>query len=129
MKGSLLLRPGTIFLFILIALMGLGLYTWANTEIGSTRESSLENQDNAITCSGLSISREDLNSYSNSTEIFFKSNKDLERVNVKFRGSENVNVTIGPLERGELRQASANISNFSSVSLKAASCDQIFRYE
>lgn len=128
-SGSLLLRPGTIFLFVLILLMGLGMYTWANTSIGNTGERSLENQNDAISCSGLEISREELNVGPNQTEIFFKANKNLEKVKVEFRGSENVNVTLKSVTKGSLQKASANISNFTSVSLKAQSCSPVFRYE
>ena len=127
--GSLLLRPGTIVLFIFIGLIGLGMYSWANTSLGNTGERSLESQSNTISCSGFDIERVELNSNESYAEIFFKANKDARSVSINFEGDSNVTKTIESVDKGSLQKIGANISNFSEVSLKASSCDQVFVYE
>lgn len=126
--GSLLFRPGTIFLFVMIALMGFGMYTWANTSIGKTSEQSIQSQNNAIECSGLEITEEGIKTTQNQTKVFFEVNRDVEQVDLNFEGEINVNKSVEDVERGEIRTVAANISNMSSVSLKTPRCDQVFRF-
>lgn len=127
--GSLLLRPGTIFLFIMIGLLGLGMYSWANTSLGQTKQKSLQNQNDAIACSGLSIQKIKLNSNQTYAEVFFKVNRDAEKVHANFQGDENATRTLSSVETGSLEKMSANVSNFSKVSLKTETCEQVFVYE
>lgn len=128
-KGSLLFKPGTILLFVLIAALGFGMYAWASENIGETKERSLDNQDSAIACSHLRISKEDMQVSENQVKLFFKSNNDLEEVNVNFEGRRNVSKTVGTLESGQLRRVTANVSDFSSVSLKTPECSRVFRFK
>lgn len=127
--GSMLFKPGTVFLFVLIAVFGFGVYSWADANIGKTRETSLEDQQNAIVCSNLAISNEGIRTTQNQAEIFFKANQDVKRVNLNFRGDSNVSDAVESVEAGEIRNSAVNISNFSSVSLKASGCSRIFRFE
>jgi hypothetical protein len=128
-KGSMLLRPGTIFLFVLIAALGIGMYSWAETTIGQTRKDSIDNQNNAIGCSTLEISKADIQISRNQTKLFFEVNKDVEKVKLDFEGEKSVSKTVEPVEKSKIETVAVNISNFSSVSAETPKCNRVFRFK
>lgn len=123
------LRPGTILLFVFIALFGFGMYNWAITNISDTRESSLKNQANAIECSGLEIYEQGIQTSEDRVTLFFEVNRDVEQVDLNFEGEKNVTRTVRLVQKGRIQSATANMSNFSSVSLKTRECSRVFRFE
>jgi len=127
-KGAFL-RPGTVLLFVFIALFGFGMYNWAITNIGETRENSIENQNNAIACSGLEIANQGIQRSEDQVTLFFESNRDVERLDLNFEGERNVTRTVRLVQKGKIESATANMSNFSSVSLKTRECSRVFEFE
>lgn len=128
-KGTIPFKPGTIFLFVLIAALGYGMFTWADTNIGEANKTSLESQKDAIVCSNIKISNEGVQESQNQTTLFFSANRDLDRLNLDFEGKKNVTKTLKSVERDKLESTTVNISDFSSVSLKVPDCERVFRFE
>ena len=127
-KGAFL-RPGTILLFVFIALFGFGMYNWATTNLSDTRESSLEDQNNAIACSGLEIYEQGIQTSEDRVTLFFEVNRDVERVDLNFEGEKNITRTVRLVQKGRIQSSTVNMSNFSSVSLKTRECSRVFQFE
>lgn len=127
-KGAFL-RPGTILLFVFIALFGFGMYNWTITNLSETRESSLEDQSNAIACSGLEINEQGIQTSEDRVTLFFEVNKDVDEVDLNFEGEKNITRTVRLVQKGKIQSSTVNMSNFSSVSLKTRECSRVFEFE
>lgn len=128
-KGALLLRPGTLVLFVFIAAFGFGVYSWASSSLNETREDSLEGQTDAIVCSNLEISEEGLQVSEEQVTLFFEVNRDVERVDLSFEGNETFTKTIRLVQKDRIQSATVELSDFSSVSLRIPDCSRIFEFE
>jgi hypothetical protein len=128
-KGALLLRPGTLVLFVFIAAFGFGVYSWASSSLNETREDSLEGQTDAIVCSNLEISEEGLQVSEEQVTLFFEVNRDVERVDLSFEGNETITKTIRLVQKDRIQSATVELSDFSSVSLRIPDCSRIFEFE
>jgi hypothetical protein len=128
-KGALLLRPGTLVLFVFIAAFGFGVYSWASSSLNETREESLEGQTDAIVCSNLEISEEGLQVSEEQVTLFFEVNRDVERVDLSFEGNETITKTIRLVQKDRIQSATVELSDFSSVSLRIPDCSRIFEFE
>ncbi len=128
-KGELLLKPGTLIIFVFIGLLGLGMYFWVNSSLDDTREDSFEDQSDAITCSNIKISNEGIQTSGDRITVFFESNTDLERVDLNFEGDRNVSKTVNVVEANRIYSSTANMSDYSKILLKTPDCSRIFRFE
>lgn len=126
-KGQLKFKPGTIILALFIAIAGYAIFTLVSGDMQSLNDKTLEDRQKTFDCSTLNIEFVDVREENNTLEVFFRPNRDLERVNVGFRGQDNSTRIIRDLRSSRLQNASAT-GNFSSVHIKASSCSQIFSW-
>jgi hypothetical protein len=128
-EGIIPFKPGTVLLFILIAALGYGIFTWADTNIGKTNKNALEDQSDAIACSNIEIANEGVQESQNQTTLFFSVNRDLTRLNLEFKGRETVAKTLESVEKDKLESTTVNISKFSNVTITVPNCERVFRFE
>lgn len=128
-KAELLLKPGTLIIFVFIGILGLGLYLWATSGLNDTRESSLQDQNKAIVCSNIEVSNSGIQNSGNKVTVFFKSNTDLESISLNFEGETNVTKTVESIEANKIHSATANMSDYSEILLKTPDCSRVFRFE
>ena len=128
-KGAVPFKPGTVFLLVLIAVLGYGMFIWADANVGKANKTSLEDQKNAIVCSNIEVSNEGIQESQNQTTLFFSTNMDVEKLNFEFNGTKIVTKTLESVERDQLESVSVNITEFSSVSAKVPDCGRDFRFQ
>ncbi len=123
---SWIIKPGTVFMFAVIAVFGFGMYSWASTHLEDTGERSIEEGRQAIGCSTLDVDIEEFDVNETHTRVFFQPNKDVENVYVRFRGEENVTRVVESVSAGNIVRSSAPSTNFQKVSVKVDGCERIF---
>lgn len=128
-KGSTFLKPGTLLLFVFMAAFGYGMFNWATTNLAETRDNSMSQQSNAIECSNLEITEQGLRTSDNRVTLFFKVNRDVERVDLNFEGERNVTRTVRLVQEGRIQSSTANLSDFDNVVLKTPDCSRIFEFK
>ncbi len=122
-----LVKPGTVFMFVLMLVFGVGMYTWASSHLEDTGRSSMKEGREAIECSTLDIDIEEFDINETHTRVFFQPNTDVENVYVRFRGGEeNVTKVEKSVSAGNIVRSTAPFTDFETVSVKADSCERIF---
>ncbi|MFB6291875.1 MAG: hypothetical protein ABEI58_00610 [Candidatus Nanohaloarchaea archaeon] len=124
----LLVKPGTILLIIMIAGIGIALFTWAAEGIRSSSKKSLEQQDAAITCSTLDLDFVDRKHNETHYTVFVQSSQSADAVLVHFRSqSRNVSAIIEDPRAGEVRSVSVPLENVTDVFAYVKGCNRKFR--
>lgn len=119
----LLVKPGTIFMFLLIAVFGFGIFNWASDSINTTGEKSLKQQDDAFRCSALSIDLAGLNQRQSNVTAFFTVNQDVEEVRVNFEGEKNLTAIVDYGGANSLTNVTAPLETVETVSFKVDGCN------
>ena len=127
-KGAAFLRPGTLLMFFIIAAFGFGMYNWASSNLTETRSDSLDSQSSALVCSNLEISNAGLYESDGHVDLYFETNSDVEEVNIDFQGDRTVTRTVRLVQENRIESVSANVSEFSSVSLTVPDCSRVFQF-
>lgn len=128
MKSGMLFKPGTVALAIFIAIVGYGTYNLVSNDVQDIGDSTSDQREQLLECSGLSIEFVQVEEKANSTTVTFRSNRDLNSVKVDF-GDSNASGEVKNISSQQLNSFSAPVSNFSNIFLKADGCSQIFSRE
>ncbi len=124
---SLLVKPGTILLILMIAGVGIALFTWAAEGIRTTGEETIEQRDAAITCSTLDLNFVDRRQNETHYTVFIQLSQSAEAALVNFQ-SETMNVSkvVSEPEAGEVKQVSVPMTNVTDVSAYVRGCSRKF---
>lgn len=109
-------------LILLGAMIILSVWGWASGKIDMAKESSLDDRNTSLTCSGLEIDFVDREENSTHTTVYFSSNKNIELLEARFKGrnsSYDTNVT--GLKRNQLRAVSGPVPD-AEVMIEAPKC-------
>lgn len=126
---SLLVKPGTVFMFILILVMGIGVFHWASGTIKESSKNSMDKQDDAFKCSGINVELANLRTSNNTVNAFFIVNRDVDRVYVNFEGDRNVTREVEYGGQNSLSNVSVTLEGFEEVSFRAPPCEQRFIFK
>lgn len=121
-----LIRPGTLFLFGLIAFLGLALFTWSTQNLDAAGNRTIESQQEAIECSELSIKLEDAVKDGNYT-AYISVSREVENLSVKFTGSENITRTVVNPPVSGVVKVEADMERVDSLSAYVSGCSRVFR--
>jgi len=123
---NFMIKPGTLFLFVLIAALGLAMFSWASSNFESAEKKSPDDQKDAVKCSTLDISVEELKTSNNSVKVFFSSSKDVDKIFVNFEGASNVTKSVSDIRSNSIRSVEAELKDFSSVRFNVPGCNAAF---
>lgn len=126
---ELLVKPGTIFLAVMILAVGYGLLHWAGGTIKNTSKKSMKQQDKSFHCSGIYIKMANLNVTDSQVKAYFMVNRDVRKVYLNFEGNRNVTREVDYPGANSLEKVSVQLKDFKKVSMRAPPCEQVFEYE
>lgn len=124
--NELIIRPGTLFLFVLIAALGIGMFTWASDYMTQTGEQSLEEQRQAIDCSGLDVDFRGNSTNETHTTFYIEFDQPVEAAIAEFSGEINYTHTETDFRTGELRGFSAPFHDIDGLNVYVQNCDRVF---
>lgn len=126
LTNELIIRPGTLFLFVLIAALGIGMFTWASDYMQTSGEQSLEEQRKAIDCSGLEINFRGNSTNETHTTFYIEVDQPVEAAVAEFSGEQNYTHTETDFRSGELRGFSAPFHDIKSLKVYVRNCERVF---
>lgn len=127
MAENVFIRPGTLFIVIIAALIGLSVLSWSENLLQSTDESS-DQGSRAIECSTLDINFVDEETNGTHHTVFIQLNKDVDALAVTFEGNDdNTTRIVENPGSGSVSEVTVQVSNVSDIRADVKSCSRVFR--
>lgn len=128
MKGQLKFKPGTVALFFFIALVGYVSYTMVAGNLDDLSNSASAERESAMGCSELNIEFVHVNEFDEQVQVFFRSNDNLEGVNVGFEGS-NTTKLVEDIRANTLHSTTLNVSDYSNIYIETDRCNNPYWWQ
>lgn len=127
MKGTF--KPGTIALFILIALLGVALFNWASENINAVGDETSRQQELTVGCAGLETRFVEVDDRGENTTVYFEvGDGRINSASVKIVGDRNYTERIEEMRQNSLQRVSGRVGEFQRVRVEVQPCDQVFEY-
>lgn len=124
MRGSALLRPGTVFIVALGLVIGMGIYNWSESLFPSAEQNG---SSKAIDCSTLQVNFVDTQQNGTHKLVYVQTNRD-QPYAVTFEGeSGNFTRIIDDPAPGEVSEIAAPLSSVEDVEVAVNGCSRVFR--
>ena len=125
MRGQLSFKPGTIALFIFIAIVGYVSYTLVAGNMHDIGDSTSEERDSVMSCSELDIEFIDVDESGNNLNIFFRSNRELPAVVIGFEDYNRTRL-VENVGANRIYNATANLSEPSNIYIETEMCEDAY---
>ena len=126
MGRDFLIKPGSVFLILVICGTLYGMFVWAESSFMESGRESIDKQDEVIGCSNLNVRFVDKNSNETHQTVFVQVSRDLEALSVTFHGEQNRTKVIEDIDSNSVRSVSAKLDQANKVEAKAKGCDKVF---
>ncbi len=127
--NTMLIKPGTLFIFLIIGGLVFAMYTWADDTLERSKNQSLEDQRKAIQCSNVEVRFIDRQFNGTHTTIFVQVNHPVRALLVNFYSRDrNVSRVVNRPEQNSLLRVEAPVGTSSDVEALTAGCERVFNY-
>lgn len=127
MRGQMF-KPGTVALFIFIAIIGYMSYTLVSSNVHDIGDSASDERENAMGCSELDVDFIDVSENDRNTTIFFRSNDDLSGISIGFEGL-NTSRTMTDIRANQMYNATVNVSGYDNIYIETDRCPDAYRWQ
>lgn len=126
MGRDFLIKPGSVFLILVICGTLYGMFVWAESSFMESGRESIDKQEEVIGCSNLNVRFIDRNSNETHQTVFVQVSRDVEALSITFHGKQNKTKVIQDLNSNSVRSVSAKLDRADKVQAKVEGCDQVF---
>ena len=123
--GVWFLRPGTLFLMMIMLVVGFGIVSWSSQDVFG--DEPLQRQEQTIACSNVNLKFLDHTSNATHETVYIQVNKPVDAVLVNFEGDRNVTQVVDYGSAQRIVQVSARLNNLSGIEARVSGCERLFR--